>query len=169
MLRGCKTRLVAGPGLTSMHLQQVLSGYMQAHRTRDLRSLLIGIEQDITWKCAPKLEFLVAYHDLYRALFARARNKVLSHARVVRSMLALHQETPCLFTSRVLQVEAGLLSTAIRAGCAKWRAVKADRGCYLRISGKVVHLHIVTQVVRKSSCACTSVYIMTWCVYCSRS
>ena len=164
MLRSCKTRLVIDPGLTSMHLQQVLSCYMQAHGTRDLRSLLIGIEQEITWKCAPRLQFLIAYHDLYMALFARARNTVVSHAQLVRSMLALHQEMPCLFTSRVLQVEAGLLSTAIRAGCAKWRALKADRGCYLRISGKVVHLYIVAQVVRNSSCSCTCVYNDMVCV-----
>ncbi len=140
-------RLVASSNVSVAEYSAVMEAYMQQQGSRDLHSLLQGLEQHCTWKSAPRLECLVQYAGLYKLLFNVVPNTICSHARLVDSLLAAHNERKCLFTTNVLRVEAGILSQLIRIGASKYRTVKADTRSYHIIMQKATPVQ--TQVLRE--------------------
>ena len=108
---------------------QVLEKYMEDRGSRDLKSLLLPMEETMLWKTVPKLAMLLTFVDFYALLFEQAPNTVCLHTQLVAAILFCHGERPCIFGSGHTDLSAGLISNVIRMGAAKWRALKQDQRC----------------------------------------
>ena len=104
---------------------EVLDSWMQAKGSRDLKNLLKPLGHQ-SLKTVPNLELLVMFVDLCCLIFKLISNTLAHHSALVIAVLERHVSSPCLFSPKVLSLEAGWVARTIRIGAAKYRTLAED-------------------------------------------
>jgi hypothetical protein len=79
-----------------------------------------------TLKTAPNLKLLVMFADLFCLIFKLVPNTMTYHSALVIAVLERHVSSPCLFSPKILSLEAGWVARTIRIGAAKYRVLAED-------------------------------------------
>ena len=140
-------RVIADPAVSVGDIIDVLQKYFRLKGSRDILALLKPMMLQ-TWKTAPSLQIMCSFCDFYALVFEKSRNGLMSHKKWQQAILATHAIDPCLFTPKILGMEAAVLAAIIRIGASKYRCVKT--------SDRALQILLQKAFIRKPNSFCSS-------------
>ena len=108
---------------TVAEIGKMLEKVMTHFGTRDLAKILEPLEQQ-TWSTAPRLGLMMQYLVVIREVLVFASNTIVCHTKLVRTIVASHEDRACVFASIPVNAECRILSGIIRVHLSKWRDIK---------------------------------------------
>ena len=125
--------------ISSQDLQRVLEKYFEIKQSRDLCGLLKNLEDNLSWKGAPRFPVMIQYVDLYSLFFELLPNTVISDVKLKHAIEACHAKMPCIMSSLVFKLALNRVSQSLRIGAAKWREIANSVDQKRLFLGKVIN------------------------------
>lgn len=130
-------RLTAPKEIGTSDLEGVLEKFMAARGSRDLWTLLASLRLGVSWKNAPRAQVLAEFVEFFKLFVALSPQGVIPSKKLALAFEATHRTRPTNFSGKDLAVFGDDLSSLVRCGMAKYRALVTDGESHRRCFAKV--------------------------------